>query len=186
MSPVAQWSRPPASAAAVFLGFLSIGARAFGGVLPWAHRVIVEERCWLSPREFAETLALCQLLPGPNVGNLAIVLGRRWFGLRGAIAAYGGLMALPFVGVLALAVLYTHWAAHPAVQTALTGTGVAAGGLFLGTAFRMGRGRLRSPAALAVATGSFVAAGPLALPVPLVLLGALALAWLGVRVGAMR
>jgi len=84
----------------LFLGFLSIGARAFGGLLPWAHRVLVEERRWLSAEDFAQVLALCQLLPGPNIANCSVVLGRRWFGLSGAVTAFLGLFALPFVWVL--------------------------------------------------------------------------------------
>src|SRR5574341_741526 len=104
---------PPRNLGALFLGFLSIGARAFGGVLPWAHRVMVEERRWLAPADFAEVLALCQFLPGPNIGNASVVLGRRWFGLRGAVVAFFGLMALPLAGVLALAVRYAEWASNP-------------------------------------------------------------------------
>lgn len=68
---------PPKSLWELYLGFLSIGARSFGGVLPWAHRVLVEEKRWLAPADFAAMLSLCQFLPGPNVGNLSVVLGRR-------------------------------------------------------------------------------------------------------------
>jgi chromate transporter len=89
----------PKSLWELYLGFLSIGARSFGGVLPWAHRVLVEERRWVAEADFAELIALCQFLPGPNVGNLSVVLGRRWFGVPGALAAFAGLMALPLVWV---------------------------------------------------------------------------------------
>ena len=71
---------PPGTLIELFLGFLSIGARSFGGVLPAAYHVIVEQRRWLPPADFTETFALCQILPGPNVGNAAIVLGKRWSG----------------------------------------------------------------------------------------------------------
>src|SRR3989304_1834359 len=94
---------PPRSVLEVFLGFLSIGARSFGGVLPWAHRVIVEERQWLGRADFLDVLALCQFLPGPNIANMAVVLGRRWFGLPGALAGFLGLMAPPVVWGVALA-----------------------------------------------------------------------------------
>ena len=57
-----------------------MGLLGFGGVLPWARRVLVEERAWLSEREFAELLGMCQILPGPNVVNLAVILGARWQG----------------------------------------------------------------------------------------------------------
>src|SRR6185295_6498318 len=88
---------PPKSLVDLFTGFLMIGARSFGGVLPWAYRTLVEERRWMTHADFTETIGLCQFLPGPNIGNASIVLGKRWFGLRGAIVAFLGLMALPFV-----------------------------------------------------------------------------------------
>ena len=79
---------PPKSLWELYWGFLSIGARSFGGVLPWAHRVMVEEKRWLAPADFAEVLALCQFLPGPNVGNVSVVLGRRWFGPLGSVVGF--------------------------------------------------------------------------------------------------
>src|SRR5436190_16110941 len=119
---------PPKSLLELYLGFLSIGARSFGGVLPWAHRVMVEERRWIAPADFAEVLALCQFLPGRNVGNVSVVLGRRWFGLLGSLVAFAGLMALPLVWVFALALLYADLAVYPAVRAIVTGVGIAGGG----------------------------------------------------------
>ena len=123
-------ARPPATLWALYWGFLSIGARSFGGVLPWAHRVLVEERRWVAPGDFAEVLALCQFLPGPNVGNVSVVLGRRWFGLRGAVVAFLGLMALPLVWVFGLALLYADFSSNPEVRAVITGVGVAGRGAF--------------------------------------------------------
>ena len=160
---------PPRSIAELFIGFLSIGARAFGGVLPWAHRVLVEERRWVAPADFAEMLALCQFLPGPNVANLSIVLGRRWFGLPGAIAGFCGLMALPFIWVLGLAMLYANWASHPTVRGIVAGIGVAAAGLFVGTGIKLARPIASKPAAIAIIAGCFVAAGVLRVPLLIVL-----------------
>ena len=102
-SPPTPAPTPPKSLVELFTGFLAIGARSFGGVMPWAYRTMVEERRWLEPEDFAETVGLCQFLPGPNIGNASIVLGKRWFGVKGAIVAFLGLFALPFVWVLALA-----------------------------------------------------------------------------------
>jgi len=160
---------PPRSIAELFIGFLSIGARAFGGVLPWAHRVLVEERRWVAPADFAEMLALCQFLPGPNVANLSIVLGRRWFGLPGAIAGFCGLMALPFIWVLGLAMLYANWASNPTVRGIVAGIGVAAAGLFVGTGIKLARPIASKPAAIAIIAGCFVAAGVLRVPLLIVL-----------------
>ena len=151
--------RLPAGLGELFVGFLSIGARAFGGVLPWAHRVLVEERRWLAPGDFAEVLTLCQFLPGPNVGNCAVVLGRRWFGLAGSVVAFLGLFALPFVWLLILAALYAEWVSHPAVKAVVTGVGTGGAGLFIGTAVKLGRPLARRPAAVVLIAACFLAVG---------------------------
>ena len=151
---------PPQSLRELFLGFLSIGARSFGGVMPWAHRVMVEERRWLTEADFAETIGLCQFLPGPNIGNASIVFGKRWFGLSGALVAFLGLFALPFVWVLALFALYADFAAtNPTLRAVVTGVGAAGAGLFIGTAVKLGRVIARKPAALALIAACFLAAG---------------------------
>src|SRR5213082_4171570 len=106
---------PPASLKQLFLGFVAIGARSFGGVMPWAHRVMVEERRWMTAADFTETIGLCQFLPGPNIGNASIVLGKRWFGAAGAVVAFLGLMLLPFIWVMALGILSLEWSANPIV-----------------------------------------------------------------------
>ena len=151
---------PPQSLTELFLGFLSIGWRSFGGVMPWAHRVMVEERRWLTEADFAETIGLCQFLPGPNIGNASIVLGKRWFGLSGALVAFLGLFALPFVWVLALFALYADFATTNAtLRAVVTGVGAAGAGLFIGTAVKLGRVLARRPAALALIAACFLAAG---------------------------
>ncbi len=151
---------PPKTLGELFLGFLSIGARSFGGVMPWAHRVMVEERRWVTEADFAETIGLCQFLPGPNIGNASIVYGKRWFGLAGALAAFLGLFALPFVWVLALFALYADFAATNAtLRAVVTGVGAAGAGLFIGTAIKLGRALVRRPAALLLITACFLAAG---------------------------
>jgi chromate transporter len=152
--------QPPRTLTELFLGFLSIGARSFGGVMPWAHRVMVEERRWITEADFAETIGLCQFLPGPNVGNASIVFGKRWFGVRGSLVAFLGLFALPFVWVLALFAFYADFAAtNPMLRAVVTGVGAAGAGLFIGTAIKLGRVLARKPAALALITACFLAAG---------------------------
>jgi len=150
---------PPRTLTELFTGFLAIGARSFGGVLPWAYRTMVEERRWLTQADFAETIGLCQFLPGPNIGNASIVLGKRWFGVSGAVVAFLGLMALPFVFVMALGMLYLEWAPNPTVRAVVTGVGAAGAGLFIGTALKLGKALVRKPAALALVAGCFLAVG---------------------------
>jgi chromate transporter len=148
---------PPKSLGDLFLGFLWIGARSFGGVLPWAYRTMVEERRWLTHADFTETIGLCQFLPGPNIGNASIVLGKRWFGLSGAVVAFLGLMALPFVWVLALFILYADFAeTNQVLKSIVTGVGAAGAGLFIGTAMKLGRVLVRKPTALALIAACFL------------------------------
>jgi chromate transporter len=182
-TPLPDAVRPPASLWELYCGFLSIGARSFGGVLPWAHRVLVEEKRWLAAADFAEVLALCQFLPGPNVGNVSVVLGRRWFGPRGAVAAFAGLMALPLVWVFGLALLYADFSSSPAVRAVVTGVGIAGGGLFIGTALKLAKPLARKPWGIALAASCFgvIALGRVSLFA--VLPVALLLGWFAARRG---
>ena len=162
---------PPRTLTELFTGFLAIGARSFGGVLPWAYRTMVEERRWLTQADFAETIGLCQFLPGPNIGNASIVLDKRWFGVPGALVAFLGLMALPFVWVMLLGVLYLEWASNPTVRAIVTGVGATGAGLFIGTALKLGKAIVRKPAALALVAACFLTVGvarwPLLIVMPL-------------------
>lgn len=150
---------PPRSLVEIFTGFLSIGARSFGGVLPWAYRVMVEERRWITVEDFTQTMGLCQFLPGPNVGNAAIVYGKRWFGVRGAAVAALGLFALPFTWVVALGALYADYATNPVVKAVVTGVGAAGAGFFIATAIKLARPLARKPAALVIIAGCFISVG---------------------------
>ena len=150
---------PPKNLRELFTGFLAIGARSFGGVMPWAHRTMVEERRWLTQSDFAETIGLCQVLPGPNIGNASIVLGKRWFGVTGSVVAFLGLMALPFIWVMALGILYLEWASNPVVRAVVTGVGATGAGLFIGTALKLGRAIVNRPAALVLVAGCFATVG---------------------------
>ena len=138
------------------MGFLWIGARSFGGVLPWAYRTMVEERRWMTHADFTETIGLCQFLPGPNIGNASIVLGKRWFGLAGSIVAFLGLMALPFIWVLALFIFYSDFSSIAAVRSVVIGVGAAGAGLFMGTAIKLGRPLAKKPAALVLIAACFL------------------------------
>src|SRR3954466_3398315 len=89
----------------MFLTFVKIGICGFGGVGPWARRIIVEDRRWLTERADAQPLSLCQVLPGPNVGNVSTMIGDRFYGLLGSILAVTGLMSGPLVVILALGLL---------------------------------------------------------------------------------
>ena len=127
----------PQSLMQLFLVFSGLALRGFGGVLPWAQRVLVEERRWLSREQFIETLAFGQLLPGPNICNVAIMVGDRWFGWRGAVVALAGMLAAPMVLVLGAIVLFGQVADEPVVRRIVTGMGAVAGGMILATALKL-------------------------------------------------
>lgn len=127
----------PGSLKDIFWAFTWLALQGFGGVLPVAQRELVERHRWLSRDDFVEMLAISQVLPGPNVVNLALMFGDRAFGWRGAAAALGGMLLVPMVLVLALASLYGHYAAYPVVTGALRGMGAVAAGLVLSTGFKL-------------------------------------------------
>lgn len=127
----------PASCAELFLAFNRLALQGFGGVLAVAQIELVERRGWLSRAEFVELLSASQVLPGPNVVNLALMLGDRWFGWRGALAALGGLIVVPLAIVLALTLAYDRYEHVPQVAGALRGMGAVAAGLVLVTALRL-------------------------------------------------
>ncbi len=150
---------PPRNLTELFVGFFSIGARSFGGVMPWAHRVMVEERKWMTPQDFTETIGLCQFLPGPNIGNASIVLGKRWFGLIGSLVAFLGLFGPPFVWMMVLAILYSDIATSPVARSIVIGVGAAGAGLFIGTAIKLARALVDKRAALVIIASCFLAIG---------------------------
>jgi len=129
--------RKPASAGEVFRVFTRLALQGFGGVLPIAQRELVERERWLTREQFLELLAVAQVMPGPNVVNLALIFGDRAFGLRGALTALAGMLLLPLGVVLALTVVYTHYESHPVVAGALRGMGAAAAGLIFSTGVKL-------------------------------------------------
>ena len=135
--PPAEPLNAPRSRADLFWSFTWLALQGFGGVLAIVQREMVEKKRWLTADEFLEDWAVAQVLPGPNVINLALMLGDRYFGLRGAVAAVAGMLALPLVVILALAVVYAHFAAQPQVAGALRGMGAVAGGLIAATGIKL-------------------------------------------------
>lgn len=127
----------PASPAALFVACTWLALQGFGGVLPVAQRELVERRRWLTREDFLEQLSLSQLLPGPNIVNLLVMLGDRFFGWRGAVAGAGGILLVPLLLVLVLAAAVAQWQSSPLVAGALRGMGIVAAGLVLSTAFKL-------------------------------------------------
>jgi chromate transporter len=121
----------PRNATEIFLTFARIGASGFGGVNFWIRRIIIQEKRWITDQEYLEGLAIGQILPGPNVYNLTVMLGYRFGGMRGAFAAVAGLIGAPLAFMVALGLLYQRYAEVPILERALTGMTAVAAGLLL-------------------------------------------------------
>lgn len=173
----------PASPWALFLAFNRLALQGFGGVLPVAQRELVERLGWLTQEEFVELLAVGQVLPGPNIVNMSLMIGDRFFGWRGAIAAMGGMLLIPSFIVLGLAVLYGHIAEHPVAAGALRGMAVVSAGLILATGLKLlpslQRNVLGLPLCLGLALLTFCAIALWRIPLLWVIpsLGGLSMAW---------
>ena len=179
----------PATPRELFWACNWLALQGFGGVLAVAQRELVERKRWLTREQFVEMLSISQILPGPNIVNLALALGYRYFGLRGAFAGVAGLLTVPLLIVLALAALYSRFAHEPLLAGALRGMGAVAAGLLLATAAKL-MGSLKTsslglPLGMGIAALGFVAIALLRWPLIAVLgvLGssAVALAWVKLR-----
>jgi chromate transporter len=148
----------PASTRELFVTFTLLALQGFGGVLAVAQRVLCDQKRWLSKEQFVEILAFGQVLPGPNVCNVALMVGHRFFGWRGAFAALAGMMAVPLVIVLVVTAVYAQYALHPAVAGALKGMGAVSAGLIAGTALKLAGALRRNPMGTPICAALFVLA----------------------------
>jgi chromate transporter len=176
--PVGITPRRPSSCTELFRVCNRLAMQGFGGVLPVAQRELVERTGWLSKEEFLETLSVAQVLPGPNIINMGLMIGDRFFGWRGALAAVSGMLLLPLVVVLALAALAAQAAQGgrmPWVAGALNGMAVVAAGLIASTAIKLlpalRQSPLGWPLAAALGAATLLAVGVLRWPLIWVVLG---------------
>jgi chromate transporter len=129
--------RPVPTRGELFLGFATIAACGFGGVLAWSRRIIVQDRGWLSAEEFNEQLALCQILPGGNMLNFSVMYGYRVGGTLGALAALVGLIGPPTLLMILAGMLYRRYGDLPALRGVFAGLAAAAAGLLIATVTQM-------------------------------------------------
>jgi chromate transporter len=169
--------RPRPSVRDVFLAFLRVGLYGFGGVMPHARSALVDRHGWVTDREMTDILTLAQLLPGPNIVNVSIMIGVRFRGAAGAVAGVLGLLGTPLVIVLALGATYLQFADEPWLKGAFAGVGAAAAGLIVSVGVRLAHSLRPQPLVILFGATAFAVIALTALPPPLVVL---ALAPLGV------
>lgn len=160
----------PRSAIELFIAFSCLSLQSFGGALALIERTVVREKRWLSAREFVGLYAVSQVLPGPSGISFCVMLGDRFYGFRGAVAALAGFLLPPCMVVIATVSLFQQFEHLPAVRGALHGMGAAAVGLIITTASRMARTLRGQRVGVVIAVLTFVAVGLWRQPVSTVVL----------------
>lgn len=180
-----QEAAAPRSPGELFLAFTVVSLQSFGGAVAHIERMVVRRKRWLSGEEFLGLYGISQVLPGPTGISFCVLLGDRFFGVRGAIATVGGFLLLPAAIVLAIASLFQQYQHLMPVQGALHGMGAAAVGVIASAALRLARNLRGHRAGIVTAVLAFVAVGLASLPVAWVVMsvGVLSVlwAWRGLR-----
>lgn len=174
MLPIDTSDRPrPHSLTELFIAFTVLALQGFGGVLAIVERELVDRRGWLTKHEFLEDWAVAQIMPGPNVVNMSLMIGGRYFGLRGALTALAGMLAVPLVLVLLLAVVHARYADVPQVAGALRGMAAVSAGLIGAAGLKLSVALVKHPLPLAwcvaLAASAFVLVALAKVPLPAVL-----------------
>lgn len=165
----------PRSKTDLFLSFTILALQGFGGVLAVVQRELVEKKRWMTREQFVEDWAVAQIMPGPNVVNLSLMIGGRYFGLPGALAGLAGMLTAPLIVVLLLAIAFGGVSDSAWAQGALRGMGAVSAGLIAAVGLKL-INALRSnpmgmPVCIGLAAASFVGVGVLRWPLAYVLLG---------------
>src|ERR671915_1945178 len=144
---------------AIFTRFLKFGALAWGGPaaqIAMIKRECVDEEGWVSEETFKKTLAVYQILPGPEAHELCVYFGRIRGGKRGAVLAGLGFMLPGFALMLALSVLYVEadLAAH--LDELFYGLTAAVGAIVARALVRLSRTFITDPTLAVIAVAAFL------------------------------
>ena len=179
----------PRSLGDLFWSFTWLALQGFGGVLAVVQRELVEKKRWMTQDQFVEDWAVAQIMPGPNVVNLALMIGGRYFGWKGAMAALAGMLAAPLLLVLLIAAAFSGVADSQVAHGALKGMGAVAAGLVTATGLKLmgalAKSPMGMPACITLATLTFAAIALLRWPLAWVLgaVGGGACLWAWWRLG---
>ena len=167
--------RQPQSKTELFVAFTLMALQGVGGVLVIVQHELVNRRKWLTQAQFVEEWSVAQVMPGPNVVNLCLMLGGKYFGLAGALAAVSGLIMAPMLLVLTLAILFGGVSESAVAQGALKGMGAVSGGLIIATGLKLSKTMPQNPLglwlAITFALITFAAVGIFRISLIWVLLG---------------
>lgn len=165
----------PRSKTDLFVSFTFLALQGFGGVLAVVQRELVEKKRWMTHEQFLEDWAVAQIMPGPNVINLALMIGGRYFGMAGALTGIAGMLAAPMVVVLLLAIVFGSVSDSAWAQGALRGMGAVSAGLIAAVGLKLISALRHNPMGMPICIGfsgaSFVGVGVMRWPLFYVLLG---------------
>lgn len=162
--------------------WIRVAALSFGGPagqIAVMHRILVEEKRWVSEERFLHALNYCMLLPGPEAQQLATYIGWLLHGTAGGLAA-GILFVLPgFVAIMAMSILYASYHDTTALAALFFGLKAAVLAIVIEAVVRIGKRALKNRFMVGVAAAAFLAIFFLDVPFPLIVLGAGSLGLLG-------
>ena len=166
-----------------------VAALSFGGPagqIAVMHRILVDEKKWISEDRFLHALNFCMLLPGPEAQQLATYIGWLMHGLRGGLIA-GGLFILPgAVSILILSLIYAEYQQTVAVQALFFGLKPAVLAIVFEAVLRIGKRVLKNNLMYGIAAASFVAIFFFSVPFPVIVLAAGIIGYIGGKVAPDR
>ena len=169
-----------------FLTWMRIAALSFGGPagqIAVMHRILVEEKRWVSEARFMHALNYCMLLPGPEAQQLATYIGWLMHRTLGGIMA-GGLFVLPgMIAIMALSYIYAGWGNVPIVVALFVGLKAAVLAVVVDAVIRIGKRALKNRPLIGLAAAAFVAIFFLNVPFPVIIFGAALIGYIGSKAG---
>jgi chromate transporter len=163
------------------VALLSFGGPA--GQIAVMHRILVDEKRWISESRFLHALNYCMLLPGPEAQQLATYIGWLMHRTLGGIMA-GGLFIVPgIIAIMGLSYIYAAYGNVPLVVALFFGLKAAILAIVLEAVVRVGKRALKNNAMLALAAAAFVGIFFLSMPFPIIILGAALIGFVGARSG---
>jgi chromate transporter len=169
-----------------FRVWLRVALLSFGGPagqIAVMHRILVDEKRWISESRFLHALNYCMLLPGPEAQQLATYIGWLMHRTLGGIMA-GGLFIIPgIIAIMGLSYIYAAYGNVPLVVALFFGLKAAVLAIVLEAVVRIGKRALKNNAMLALAAAAFVGIFFLDVPFPIIIFGAAAIGYVGARSG---
>jgi chromate transporter len=180
-------THPHPSLAEAFRVWLRVASLSFGGPagqIAVMHRILVEEKRWISESRFLHALNYCMLLPGPEAQQLATYIGWLMHRTLGGIMA-GCLFVLPgIIAIMALSYVYAAYGSVPVIVALFFGLKAAVLAIVLEAVFRIGKRALKNNVMVSIAAAAFVGIFFFNVPFPIIIFGAALIGFLGARAGS--